>query len=84
MLLWEFLQEKGDKMVELDVRGLYCPEPVLNLKPLLDKGENQIKVLCSCGASSDNIKRMAQSYHYEVKCLESNEQELVYELHKQN
>ena len=47
-------------MKQLDVRGLSCPEPVLNLKPLLEEGEDTIEVLCSCGASSDNIKRMAR------------------------
>lgn len=51
-------------MIELDVRGLSCPEPVLRLKPLLERGENVIKVLCSCGASSDNIRRLATQYGY--------------------
>ena len=60
-------EKKGVKMVELDVRGLSCPEPVLNLKPLLDRGESEIKVLCSCGASSDNIVRLAKNNGYIVE-----------------
>ncbi|MDY3112824.1 MAG: sulfurtransferase TusA family protein [Helicobacter sp.] len=53
-------------MIELDVRGLSCPEPVLQLKPLL-RTNSEIRVLCSCGASSDNIKRLAQNSGYKVE-----------------
>ncbi|CAM2948952.1 sulfurtransferase TusA family protein [Helicobacter burdigaliensis] len=69
-------------MKELDVRGLSCPEPVLNLKPLIDEGHLEIKVLCSCGASSENIKRMAINHNYEVNLVESNTDEFVYLLKK--
>ncbi|WP_299548967.1 sulfurtransferase TusA family protein [uncultured Helicobacter sp.] len=63
-------------MVELDVRGLSCPEPVLNLKPLLEKGESSIKVLCSCGASSDNIRRLATQHGYNVESETENGEDL--------
>ena len=65
-------------MVELDVRGLSCPEPVLNLKPLLDRGESEIKVLCSCGASSDNITRLAKNSGYIVESQIENEVVAIY------
>lgn len=69
-------------MKELDVRGLSCPEPVLNLKPLCEQGEESIRVLCSCGAASDNIRRMASHYGYEVKKISEVQGEIVYELCK--
>ncbi|MDE6885796.1 MAG: sulfurtransferase TusA family protein [Helicobacteraceae bacterium] len=69
-------------MIELDVRGLSCPEPVLNLKPLCERGEREIKVLCSCGASSDNIKRMTQHYGYKIKSEEKNNNDLIYHIIK--
>lgn len=65
-------------MVELDVRGLSCPEPVLNLKPLLDRGESEIKVLCSCGASSDNIRRLAKNSGYNVLSETQNDEDLEF------
>lgn len=69
-------------MVELDVRGLSCPEPVLNLKPLLDRGESEIKVLCSCGASSDNITRLAKNSGYIVESQIENGEDLEFVLKK--
>ena len=63
-------------MVELDVRGLSCPEPVLNLKPLLERRESIIKVLCSYGASSDNICRLAKQYGYNVESKTENSEDL--------
>ncbi len=69
-------------MVELDVRGLSCPEPVLNLKPLLDRGESEIKVLCSCGASSDNIRRLAKNSGYSVLSETQNDEDLEFILKK--
>lgn len=69
-------------MVELDVRGLSCPEPVLNLKPLLDRGESEIKVLCSCGASSDNIRRLAKNSGYSVLSETQNDKDLEFILKK--
>ena len=75
-------EKKGVKMVELDVRGLSCPEPVLNLKPLLDRGESEIKVLCSCGASSDNIVRLAKNNGYIVESQIENGEDLEFILKK--
>ncbi|WP_297810808.1 sulfurtransferase TusA family protein [uncultured Helicobacter sp.] len=69
-------------MVELDVRGLSCPEPVLNLKPLLDRGENEIRVLCSCGASSDNIRRLAKNSGYNVESETQEDEDLEFILKK--
>ncbi len=70
-------------MEKLDVRGLSCPEPVLNLKPLLEQGKHEIEVLCSCGASSDNIKRIASYYGYAIELLKEDQGEITYHLQKQ-
>lgn len=75
-------EKKGVEMVELDVRGLSCPEPVLNLKPLLDKGESEIRVLCSCGASSDNIVRLATNSGYAIASEAQNGEDLEFILKK--
>lgn len=69
-------------MVELDVRGLSCPEPVLNLKPLLEKCESVIRVLCNCGASSDNIRRLAAQHGYNVEAETENGEDLEFILKK--
>jgi len=76
------LEKKGVKMIELDVRGLSCPEPVLNLKPLLDRGESEIRVLCSCGASSDNIRRLAKNSGYAVASEIQQEEDFEFILKK--
>ena len=70
-------------MKQLDVRGLSWQEPVVSLKPLLEEGEDTIEVLCSCGASSDNIKRMASHYGYAVEVLKEEQGEITYHLQKQ-
>lgn len=70
-------------MTKLDVRGLSCPEPVLNLKPLCERGERAIKVLCSCGAASENIARLARHYGYEVQKVHESGGEITYHLQKQ-
>lgn len=69
-------------MTKLDVRGLSCPEPVLNLKPLCERSERAIKVLCSCGAASENIARLARHYGYEVQKVLESEGEITYQLSK--
>lgn len=70
-------------MVELDVRGLSCPEPVLNLKPLLDEEVPEVRVLCSCGASSDNIMRLATQKGYVIQSSSKNGENLELILNKQ-
>lgn len=46
-------------MQTLDVRGLSCPIPVLELKKELDKGINELKVVADCGTATENITRFA-------------------------
>ena len=46
---------------------------MLQLKPLIDKNVETIKILCSCGTSSENIQRIAKNHNYEVNILENGE-----------
>ncbi|MDQ7780177.1 MAG: sulfurtransferase TusA family protein [Planctomycetota bacterium] len=46
---------------QLDVRGLYCPEPVLRTKSALGKLKSgTIEVLVDSGAPRDNVTRFAR------------------------
>lgn len=53
-------------MKVLDVRGLSCPIPVLELKKELDKGISELKVLADCGTATENIKRFAQNNNCKI------------------
>ncbi|HUT25269.1 MAG TPA: sulfurtransferase TusA family protein [Sumerlaeia bacterium] len=48
--------------VEVDARGLSCPEPVILAKKAIDDPETRIvKVAVNTGAGRDNVSRMARS-----------------------
>lgn len=47
--------------MELDLRGLSCPMPVLKVKEALDKGiEKDLRVLVDRGAPFDNVTRLVE------------------------
>ncbi len=52
--------------VELDCKGLPCPQPVIQTKEALERGAGNIKVIVDNKASRENIARFAQSRNCDV------------------
>jgi tRNA 2-thiouridine synthesizing protein A len=46
--------------VEVDARGLSCPQPVILAKKAIQAGEFPIKVLVETVTSRENVRRMAE------------------------
>lgn len=58
-------------MVEVDVRGLGCPIPVVRTKKAIEKNPNeQIRVLVETAVSKENVSRLAQSRKYSIQVEE--------------
>ncbi len=56
--------------VEIDCRGLLCPEPVIRVRKALEGiGRGEVIVLVDPGAPKENVSRMAKSMgcHVEVE-----------------
>lgn len=57
--------------MEIDLRGLSCPMPVLKVKEALEKGNDKdLRVLVDQGAPFDNVSRLAVKKGCEVKSKE--------------
>ena len=55
-------------MLEIDVRGLSCPIPVVKTKQAIESyPNNQIIVLLDSEVSKENVLRLASSMGYEAK-----------------
>jgi len=55
-------------MVEVDVRGLSCPLPVVKTKKAMDENPGQpIAVLTDSETSKGNVTRLAESRGYKVE-----------------
>jgi len=55
-------------MVEVDVRGLSCPIPVVKTKKAIEENpEEQITVLVETVVSKENVSRLAHSRNYSVQ-----------------
>ena len=46
---------------EIDVRGLSCPQPVLQLRRAIKRGDFPIVVLSDTVAACDNMRRTAEA-----------------------
>ncbi len=59
-------------MIEVDVRGLSCPLPVVKTKEALEKNPSEtIVVLVDTAVSRDNVDRLARSRGFSVSAEES-------------
>ena len=55
-------------MIEVDVRGLSCPIPVVRAKKAIEENPNQpIAVLVETAVSKENVSRLARSKDYSVE-----------------
>jgi len=63
-------------MIELDVRGLSCPIPVVKTKQAMDKNPGeQIAVCGETAVSRENISRLAAMRKYSIKQESANAEE---------
>lgn len=54
-------------MIEVDVRGLSCPIPVVKTKKVFDQApEDEVVVLIDSEVSVENVSRLAKSRGYSV------------------
>lgn len=53
-------------MNNLDVRGMACPLPVVQVKRALESAQGELRVLLDDGAPRENVKRFAQGRGYQV------------------
>jgi tRNA 2-thiouridine synthesizing protein A len=59
-------------MIEVDVRGLSCPIPVVKTKKAIDGNPNEpITVLVESEVSRENVSRLAKSRGYSVEVEET-------------
>jgi len=55
-------------MIEVDVRGLSCPIPVVKTRKAIDENPDQpIAVLLETAVSKENVSRLAESKKYSVE-----------------
>ena len=55
-------------MIELDLRGLSCPIPVVKTKQAIDKNPGEpITILLETAVVRENVSRLAESRKYSVK-----------------
>ncbi|MDC7244976.1 MAG: sulfurtransferase TusA family protein [Sphaerochaetaceae bacterium] len=52
--------------MEIDARGLSCPQPVIETKRAVDKKEEQLSVLVDNIAAKENVGRFAKAMKYDV------------------
>jgi tRNA 2-thiouridine synthesizing protein A len=58
-------------MIEVDVRGLSCPIPVVRTKKAIDEHANEVvAVLVETAVSRENVSRLAESKDYRVQVEE--------------
>lgn len=54
-------------MIEVDVRGLACPIPVVRTqKAMQENPKEDITVICDSKAAKENVARLAESRGYSV------------------
>ena len=69
-------------MQTLDVRGLSCPIPVLELKKELEKSISELRVLADCGTATENIKRFTQNNNFKVSSNELDDGSVEFVINK--
>lgn len=57
---------------KIDVRGLSCPEPLMQTNFALQKDEAPLEVLVDSATALQNVTRMAQGKGYKVNVTEKN------------
>lgn len=70
----------------LDVRGLYCPSPVLRAKEEMDRLQpgQLIRIIASDPATQEDIPRWAKRAGHEVVSLIRDDQDITFVIRKGN
>jgi selenium metabolism protein YedF len=63
-------QNEEDMVKEVDVRGLACPGPVIELRQLLDGGATEIRMVVGDELARSNVSRFAASRGADVGSVE--------------
>ncbi len=73
----------GSNVTDIDVRGLSCPEPVIQTKKVLDEGPMVVTVLTDSPVSAENIRRLVEN-NYNYSCMiDEKEDEFVLTIKKE-
>lgn len=65
-------------MLEIDARGLSCPEPVILTKKGIADGPKELKVIVDNNVSMENVSRYLKSSGYAVETKEEAQDLIVY------
>ncbi len=52
--------------MEVDARGLSCPQPIIETKKVVDKGIKVLSVLVDNIAAKENVMRFAKAMKFDV------------------
>ena len=52
--------------MEVDARGLSCPQPIIETKKVVDKGAKSLSVLVDNIAAKENVMRFAKAMKFNV------------------
>jgi len=52
--------------MEIDARGLSCPQPIIETKKVVDKKVTSLSVLVDNIAAKENVSRFAKAMKYDV------------------
>ncbi len=65
-------------MIEVDARGLSCPEPVIQTKKAIREQAGEIKVIVDNNVAKENVKRALEAEKYKVSIEEGQEDIILY------
>ncbi|MFC4804675.1 sulfurtransferase TusA family protein [Filifactor villosus] len=65
-------------MVEVDARGLSCPEPVIQTKRALMSSPKEVTVKVDNNVAKENVKKTLESSGYKVSIKEETEDILLH------
>ncbi len=59
-------------MKTIDVRGLSCPEPVIQTREAIQSGESAFQVLIDSPTARENVVRFAEEHGFKAVVAEEN------------
>lgn len=65
-------------MIEVDARGLSCPEPVIQTKRALSSQPKEIAVRVDNNVAKENVKKALETSGYQVSIKEESEDILLH------
>lgn len=68
--------------MNVDVRGLVCPQPVLLTKKALADKPESVDILTDCVTAIENVTRYANAMKYSVEKVKSSDGEYILKLRK--